>query len=519
MKLLNRLGSQITRRIMNKLDVLFVHPNASEKVYQDLSKNLSAIEPPIWAGLLANHLRSAGYYNTLILDCEAEGISSFESAMRINKLNPKLTVFVVYGQQPSASTQNMQGVHDCMEFLKEINPSLKVLLTGLYPSATSRKTMQDEKADFVCQGEGPRTITALLQISDLEDSTQLRKVPGLWYRDEGKICFTRPAPLITQDQLQHELPGVAWDLLPMEKYRTSNWHAMSNDNDTAPFASLYTSLGCPFRCSFCCINAPFGNNNIENWDYGRNKFRFWDPDFMITEFDKIAEMGIRNVKIADEMFVLNKNHFMKLCDNIIDRDYDFNIWAYARIDTVKESYLETLKKAGVEWLALGIESGNKVVRKDVIKGKFTEVNIKDLVKQIQDAGINVIGNYIFGLPEDNLETMQETLDLAKDLNCEFANFYCSMAYPGSKLYLEALKENSILPDSYVGYSQHSYNMRPLDTKHISAAEVVKFRDAAFNNYHEDERYLNSIENKFGKETRNGIVKMCDHKLKRKILGD
>ena len=130
---------------------------------------------------------------------------------------------------------------------------------------------------------------------------------------------------------------------------------------------------------------------------------------------------------------------MKLCEKIIESKYDFNIWAYARIDTVKKSYLETLKKAGVNWLALGIESGNSVVRKDVIKGRFTEVNIKDLVREIQDAGINVIGNYIFGLPEDNVDTMQETLRLAQDLNCEFANFYCSMAYPGSKLYLEAIK--------------------------------------------------------------------------------
>ncbi|HAI37899.1 MAG TPA: B12-binding domain-containing radical SAM protein, partial [Maribacter sp.] len=194
-------------------------------------------------------------------------------------------------------------------------------------------------------------------------------------------------------------------------------------------------------------------------------------------------------------------------------------WAYARIDTVKEAYLDTLKKAGVNWLALGIESGNKVVRKDVVKGRFTEFNITDLVKLVQDAGINVIGNYIFGLPEDNVETMQETLDLAKELNCEFPNFYCSMAYPGSKLYLDALREKHVLPNSYSGYSQHSYDMRPLDTKHIPASEVVKFRDYAFHDYHEDEKYLSMVERKFGAETRQKMVDMCEHKLKRKILGD
>ena len=502
---------------MKKLDVLFVHPNASGKVYQDLSRDFSAIEPPIWAALLANHTRSKGY-NVKILDCEAERLSPQDTVLSISNMDAKLTVFVVYGQQPSASTQNMQGVRDVLNLLKASPPEKKVLLTGLHPSAVSRLTMQDEETDFVCQGEGPRTITGLLEISSMDDELELQKVPGLWYRNsENKICFTKPAPLIKQEEMQDELPGMAWDLLPMDKYRTSNWHAMSNGNDKKPFASLYTSLGCPFKCSFCCINAPFGNNNVENWDFGRNKFRYWDPDYIMTEFDKIHQMGIRNVKIADEMFVMNKQHFLKICNNIIDKGYNFNIWAYARVDTVKEEYLETLKKAGVNWLALGIESGNKVVRKDVVKGKFTEVNISDLVQKIKDAGINVIGNYIFGLPEDTIETMQETLDMAIDLNCEFANFYSTMAYPGSKLYLDAIQEGWDLPDSYVGYSQHSYECKPLPTKHITAAEVISFRDKAFNEYYTNEKYLSFIKEKFGVETYNSIKEMTKFTLKRKLL--
>ena len=502
---------------MKKLDVLFIHPNASGKVYQDLSRDFSAIEPPIWAALLANHVRSKGY-SVKILDCEAERLSDEESASAIDDLNANLAVFVVYGQQPSASTQNMQGVRDILNILKSSSPEKKVLLTGLHPSAVSRLTMQNEKTDFVCQGEGPKTITGLLEISNMDDESELQKVPGLWYRNsENKICFTKPASLIRQEEMEEELPGMAWDLLPMDKYRTSNWHAMSNNNDKEPFASLYTSLGCPFKCSFCCINAPFGNNNVENWDFGRNKFRYWNPDYIMTEFDKIHQMGIRNVKIADEMFVMNKQHFLKLCNNIIDKGYNFNIWAYARVDTVKEEYLETLKKAGINWLALGIESGNKVVRKDVVKGKFTEVNISDLVQKIKDAGINVIGNYIFGLPEDTIETMQETLDMAIDLNCEFANFYSTMAYPGSSLYLDAIHEGWDLPESYIGYSQHSYETKPLRTKHISAAEVLSFRDKAFNAYYTNEKYLSFIKEKFGVDAYNNIKEMTKFTLKRKLL--
>jgi len=502
---------------MKQLDVLFVHPNGAPIIYQKLSKEYSAIEPPIWAALLANNARKNGY-SAKILDCEAARIDAAESASMIGYYRPKLVAIVIYGQQPSASTQNMIGARLLVQELKQRYPDLKTLMIGLHPSAVSRQTMEEEETDFVCQGEGPLTIAGLLNV-DMDDPTQLKKVPGLWYRDDGHVLCTRPAPLITQEELPSELPGMAWDLLPMDRYRTSNWHAMSNDNDKTPFASLYTSLGCPFKCSFCCINAPFGNNNLENWDYGRNKFRFWDPEFIVSEFELLHQMGIKNVKIADEMFVLYKDHFMKLCDLLIERNYDFNIWAYARIDTVKEEYLETLKNAGINWLALGIESGNTVVRKDVVKGKFTEVNIRDLVEKIQGHGINVIGNYIFGLPEDTVDTMQDTLDLSMELNCEFANYYSAMAYPGSKLYLDALKEGWELPEEYVGYSQHSYETQPLPTKHISAADVLKFRDEAFLKYYTNERYLNMIEDKFGLNTRADLEKMTKIKLKRKLLGD
>tara|TARA_R110002074_G_scaffold237176_3_gene409033 strand:+ start:9577 stop:11085 length:1509 start_codon:yes stop_codon:yes gene_type:complete len=502
---------------MKKLDVLFVHPNGAPIIYQELSKTYSAIEPPIWAALLANNARVNGW-STKIIDCEAEKLNAAESAEAIISYNPRLVAIVIYGQQPSASTQNMAGTNALLSELKGRNGDLKTVLIGLHPSAVSRQTLQEEQSDFVCQGEGVHTVNALLSVN-MNDTSELSKVPGLWYREEDKIVCTKPAPIVPQEELSRVLPGMAWDLLPMDKYRTANWHAMTNGDDRTPFASLYTSLGCPFKCSFCCINAPFGNNNLENWDYGRNKFRFWEPEYIIKEFEQIHNMGIRNVKIADEMFVLYKNHFMKLCDLIHERGYDFNIWAYARIDTVKEQYLDTLKKAGVNWLALGIESGNTVVRKDVVKGKFTEVNIRDLVEKIQDHGINVIGNYIFGLPEDNIETMQDTLDMSLELNCEFANFYSAMAYPGSKLYLDALKENWELPSTYVGYSQHSYETMPLPTKHIGSAEVLKFRDEAFLKYYKNAEYLDMIERKFGLPTRTGIEDMTKIKLKRKILGD
>ncbi len=128
----------------------------------------------------------------------------------------------------------------------------------------------------------------------------------------------------------------------------------------------------------------------------------------------------------------------------------------------------------------------------------------------------MIGNYIFGLPEDDLDTMQKTLDMAIDLNCEFANFYCAMAYPGSSLYERAIAEGWPLPATWSGYSQHAVDSLPLPTKHLPAGEVLRFRDAAFQTYFKNPRYLQMVEATFGAATLREVQAMSAHKLERRF---
>jgi len=498
---------------MSQLDILFINTTASKKIYQDLSKDFSAIEPPIWAGMLTSHCLKKGF-GAEILDCEALNLNNEQAARQVEKLNPRVACFVVYGQQPSASSQNMFGMTSLAEVVRDTcGKEIKILFVGGHVAALPREVLElHSYIDMVCQNEGVYTISNLLK-TNLKD--KLDQIEGLGYRDDGQIVLNRPSPIVSKSDLPEELPGIAWDKLPMEKYRTSLWHAYPNNCERQPFASLYTSLGCPMRCSFCMINII--NRQENEYSDGSAVFRFWDPDYIIKEFDKFAELGIKNIKIADELFVLNTSHFMRLCELIIERGYNFNIWCYSRVDTVKEKYLETLKKAGVNWLALGIESANANVRKDVTKGKFEDVDIRDIVKKIRDYDINVIANYIFGLPEDTQESMQMTLDLALELNTEESNFYSAMAYPGSPLYGQAKKAGWKLPDQYAGYSQHSYYSQPLPTKHLTAEQVLAFRDEAWMKYHSNPAFLGLIKKKFGQIAADETIKSTKIKLKRKIL--
>jgi radical SAM superfamily enzyme YgiQ (UPF0313 family) len=500
---------------MAKLDLVLINPGSRTQVYQSLGSRLTAVENPVWAGLMATFCRRRGL-SVAIIDAEAEELVAAEVAERVQDLSPVLAAVVAYGHQPSASTQIMTACGQVCTAIKDLSPVQDVLLVGGHVAALPERTLREEDTDFVAAGEGLHTLVALVAALKTADP-DLAKVPGLWYWHKGVPQHTPDRALVAD--LDRDMPGQAWDLLPMGKYRAHNWHCLGG-LDRQPYAALYTTLGCPYHCSFCCIQAPFkSGEEAGGLRESTNTYRYWSPDTVIAQIDLLVNRhGVRNIKIADEMFVLNPRHVLGICDRIIERGYDLNIWAYTRVDTIKDGMLDKLKAAGFNWLAFGIEAGAARVRADVDKA-FDHDEVFRVIGKVRDAGINVIGNYIFGLPEDDLETMQATLDLATELNCEFANFYSAMAYPGSPLYARAVQQGVALPRKWTGYSQHSRDTLPLPTRYVSAREVLQFRDEAFRRYYTNPRYLDTVRRRFGPETVEHIRQMTEHRLERELLNE
>src|SRR5436190_1621624 len=254
-------------------ELVLVNPGSRAKIYQSLGATLTAVENPVWAGLIATFARNKGYSVAIVDLLEA------------------------YRGDPHPSLANVRG---------------------------------------------------------------------LVYRDHGRAVANPAAPLVKD--LDIDMPGVAWDLLPMSRYRAHNWHCFGH-LQREPYAALYTTLGCPYHCSFCCIQAPFKHGEeAAGLNTAVNSYRFWSPQRVIQEIDLLVNTyGVRNIKFADEMFVLNQRHVLGICDLIIERGYDLNIWAYARVDTVKDGMLDNLKSAGFTWLELGIEAADDRVPTDVDK--------------------------------------------------------------------------------------------------------------------------------------------------------
>lgn len=491
---------------MGQLDLLLVNPNDKKHTYGKLSDSLAGIEPPLWTALIAAFIRQAGF-TVKIVDAEAEGWSPEDTAQEIIEYNPILLGVGAVGPNPSvSSTPKMTAVSKVLNILRSKRLNCKTFIYGIHPSALPEKTLKEEKVDFICKGECFYPILELLKLLKKNKYEEDCEIRGLWYMKGQKIISNGWADIVEN---LDELPFAAWDLLPMQKYRAHNWHCFGHLDDRQYYAIIYTSLGCPFNCRYCNIHALYN---------GKPMVRYRSLKRVIEEIDLLVDRyNVKNFKILDEIFVLREDRVFEMCDLLIQRKYDLNIWAYARVDTVNERILRKMKEAGINWLSYGIESASNKVRAGVTKGKFDEEAIKKAIKITHDAGIYVIGNFMFGLPDDNLETMRQTLRLAKELNCEYVNLYTVMAYPGSQLYNDALEKGLKLPDTWSGYSQFNVDTFPLSTKYISAQETLRFRDSAFKDYFSSLEYLAMIKREFGEETVSHLQEMLNYEIRRRLL--
>ena len=508
---------------MRQLDAILVIPADEEKVYQKSSGTSPAKEPSVFGRWIASHLLRHGY-GVNIIDQTVEELSCNEIAKWISEENRILVIAVVYGPHPSASTQNMPAARALCQAIKNLRPDIPIMMTGTHIAALPERTLKEEPIDFACDGEGLTTSRELLEALKKND-TDYSKVSGLWYKSAGKFIHAKPAPLITN--LDQETALEAWHLVPPARYVAHDWHCDYGDLDSRmPYASIMTTLGCPYRCPFCCIQAPFKTGeNVIGYRPESNSYRFWSPDNVIREIDLLVnQYGVTNIKIHDEMFVLNPKHVKNLCRLISERHGDrLNIWAYTRVDTTKPEFLDILRGAGVKWLGVGIESASSKVRDGQDKD-FDDDDIYKIVERIHSAGIYVGANYIFGLPSDTMETMQATLDMAIDLNTVYANLYCAMAYPGSALYLQSKQKGIALPDDpggpgWIGYAQHSYEALPTATDSLTAAQVLAFRDDAWLKYYKRPDYFEMLKARLGDNAQKAIEYWNQqwHPLRRKIL--
>ncbi|MFH0879118.1 MAG: radical SAM protein, partial [Lentisphaerota bacterium] len=430
----------------NNIDILFVYPNNRHRAYGELMTEIAAITPPVEAGLLAAYAREKGE-RVGLLDADQRSLTAAESAKTAIDLRPGLiclcTDFV-----NSGDVTKVGAALDTLKEIKKLDAEVPVLLQGIVPSAYPEKMLREEKADYVCQGEGYQPLVELSRLlRERGPHPDVSGIRGIWTLRDGALISSCRCELVDPN----ELPMTAWDLMPPTLYRAHHWHCFDRLDRRSPYACVYTNFGCPYSCTFCSVNVVAGRPNL----------RFRSPEKVMEEIDwLVSQYGVSNIRILDNVFTIRPDFVERLCNLIIARGHRLNLWAYARVETIKsQELLFKMKKAGVNWLAYGFEAASDRVKKAIEK-QSSQQAIDRAIEWTQNAGIHIVGNFIFGLPEDDFETMRMSLDMAKKYNFEFANFYCAMAYPGTALYDQALKDGVDLPATWSGFGQYSADSKP-----------------------------------------------------------
>ncbi|MFQ3675597.1 MAG: radical SAM protein [Endomicrobiia bacterium] len=235
---------------------------------------------------------------------------------------------------------------------------------------------------------------------------------------------------------------------------------------TSKYCSVLTEFGCPFKCSFCIM--------------GKLKYKYRDAENVISELEYIKSLGIKEIFFVDQTFGANKKNTLKLLSEMINKNLNLNWFCFSRVDVLDEQLINMMKKSGCHTIIIGIESGSEMLLNKYRKG-YNTTQIIETLNICKKNKIRTVGTFIIGLPDENLQSSKETLDLVKNLPLDYASFNVAVPRFGTDLRKEAIENNLARNDNFT--MDQSGSEIAMSTRYLSQQEVRKIRQMMVKNFY------------------------------------
>ncbi|MFH1593971.1 MAG: radical SAM protein [Candidatus Omnitrophota bacterium] len=406
------------------MKVLFINPSVENEI---LSCNPPIIDeergfnPPLGILYVAAYLEKHSDHEINVIDVPVEEIGYPQLERRIREYGPDVVGI-------TALTFTMIDVLKTVDIVKSINQNTKVVLGGPHVCIFPEETIDLHGIDYVVLGEGEIVFTELL--SNMHNIEDLKKVKGVVFKENGNVVNTGNPDFIRDLE---KLPSPARRLVPYGKY-TSLLARRS------PITTMFTSRGCPYRCTFC-YRPSMGK-----------VFRAISPGKVVDEMEECQNMGIKEIFIYDDTFTVQRNRVMEVCEEIARRRLKIGWDIRTRVSNVDREMLMALKKSNCQRIHYGVEAGTEKILKVLKKDIDLDRAIK-IFKATKDIGISTFAYFMIGAPEETRDDILKTIDFAKKLDPDYVHITIFTPFPGTEAYEDALKSGIFKQDYWRDFAK------------------------------------------------------------------
>jgi anaerobic magnesium-protoporphyrin IX monomethyl ester cyclase len=397
-----------------KVLLIFPAPDAAA-----LKFSTPTFGPPLGLLYIASSLREAGVEIKLI-DQLGEKVLDENLLRRVEKYAPDVVGL-------SMMTWQAEKAAKLAAMIKEKLPDTHIVFGGVHATLNVERMMRKySQIDSTIVGEGELSMIELVKALEHRDSIQT--VSGIYYRENGKIKRGAPRQLITD---LDSLPPPAIDLIK------ADWYGHVEGLWWPRVASLVSSRGCPFSCTFCCCS-----------QFAGRKWRSRTPENVVDEIENLLAVGFKTIFFVDDCFTLNKKRILQICRLIKKRRLEFSWLCEGRVDQVDYQTIRSMVTSGCKLIYLGVESANQRIL-DLYRKRITPEMGIQAAKTSRKAGMDIIlGTFIVGAPGETMSEVQNTIDFSMKLDIDFPQLNILGAMPGTELWSQLVAQQYVDPEMY-----------------------------------------------------------------------
>ncbi len=351
------------------------------------------------------------------------------------------------------ATPTLEHDLEAVKKAKDLNPNIITIAKGAAFLTLAEKIISEhDELDFGILGEAEKTLEEILQ------EKQKSEILGIYYKENGEVKFTGNRPFIED---LDSLPFPARHLVNNNIYRRP-------DNNKVQ-ATIKVERGCPFHCFFCLATPVSGA-----------KVRRRSAENIVAEIRECVEKyNIRNFLFWADIFNLDRQWTINLCQAIIDSGLKITWSANTRADTADLEMAKIMYKSGCRLVSIGVESGSQYMLEKMGK-KITLDDVRKTVKIFKQAKIRIYNYFVIGLPWETEETIEETIKFAIELNSDFISFYTATPLPGSRFYDYAKEHNLFDKDTSF---ENAYFYPSVNTHHLTKDRVFELHKSAIKRFY------------------------------------